>query len=91
MWNHPPTEIQKCSWITSFPAQPGPVEIREGQPHENKRWLCTQSLLQTGSQPQSLCFGKVSGRADQGVGERPSGEKERFQGGLIGVPLACGS
>lgn len=63
----------------------------EGQPHENKRWLYTQSLLQTGSQPQSLCFGKVSGMAGQGVGECPSGEKERLEGVLIGVPLACGS
>lgn len=30
-------------------------------------------------------------RPGQGVGERPSGEKEGLQGGLIGVPLARGS
>lgn len=71
--------MKKCSWITSFPAQPGPVEIGEDQPNGNRNRLFIQSSLQKGSQPQSLCFGREGLKAGQGMGELHSEEKERLQ------------
>lgn len=43
-WNHPPTEITKCSWII-FPVQLGPAQIPEDQPNENEHRLFNQRLL----------------------------------------------